>query len=325
MTQVPNEKLYDLIIIGAGPAGLAAAVYAAREDMTTLVVEKAVVGGMAALTDVIDNYPGFDAGIGGLELSDKLYAHAKRFGAEIKTGIEVTALTREHNDVILQTKTTPLRAKAVLVATGSTYRQLGVPGEADTIGRGVHFCATCDGPVYRGKDLIVVGGGNSAMQETLFLAKFASHITMLVRGPQLGGSAILRDQVSSLGNLTIKFNTTVEEIRAVDGRVTGVQATTDGKAVRYDAPGVFVLIGLLANTAAFARSLKLDHKQFVSTDSHFGTSLPGVYAAGDVRSGSTWQIASAVGEGVNATLEIRSYLDRLAHAERHAKHVAAAR
>ena len=318
-----TNELYDLIIIGAGPAGLAAAVYSAREDISTLVVEKGVIGGMAALTDVIDNYPGFENGVGGLELSDKLYAQAKRFGAEIKTGVTVTSLKRVDGILELTTKKEPLRARTVMVATGSTYRQLDVPGETEMIGRGVHFCATCDGPVYRGQDMIVVGGGNSAMQETLFLAKFATHITMLVRGPELKGSAILREQVGTLENLTIVYNSAVSQINVNDGKVTGVTATTEGKLQVYNAPAVFVLIGLIANTEAFADNIKLDDRNFVMTDNHFETSMTGVYAAGDVRSGSTWQIASAVGEGVSATLEIRTYLDRHAHAERHAKKLAA--
>ena len=312
-------SIYDLIIIGAGPAGLAAAVYSAREDISTLVVEKAVIGGMAALTDIIDNYPGFEKGVGGLELADKLYAQAKRFGADIKTGVDVQKIERTGETITLTTKKAPLQAKTVLITTGSTYRQLGVPGETEMIGRGVHFCATCDGPVYRGQPLIVVGGGNSAMQETLFLAKFATHITMLVRGTELKGSAILRDQMTTLENVTIVYDSVVDSIDVTDGKTTGVSATTAGQTVHYEAPGIFVLIGLLANTAAFTDSIKLDERNFICTDAHFNTSMPGVYAAGDVRSGSTWQIASAVGEGVSATLEIRTYLDKLAHAERHAR------
>jgi thioredoxin reductase (NADPH) len=319
MTTPPDTTIYDLIIIGAGPTGLAAAVYSAREDISTLVVEKGVIGGMAALTDVIDNYPGFENGVGGLELSDKLYAQAKRFGADIKTGIDITSLTSDGQRIELWTRKGPLHARSVLIATGSTYRQLDVPNETAMIGRGVHFCATCDGPVYRGKPLIVVGGGNSAMQETIFLARFASHITMLVRGPELKGSAILRDQMETLSNVTIVLNSVVTDITVDNDRVTGVNATTQGKLTHYEASGVFVLIGLLANTAAFADTIKLDDRNFVMTDSHFATNQTGIFAAGDVRSGSTWQIASAVGEGVSATLEIRAYLDRLSHAERHAK------
>jgi thioredoxin reductase (NADPH) len=307
---------YDVVIIGAGPTGLAAAVYTGREALKTLIMEKAVVGGMAAVTEIIENYPGFADGIGGLELSDNLKKQATKFGAELKTFAEVTALSRDGEIIKLTSAGTDVTAGAVLIATGSIYRQLGVPGEAEHIGRGVHYCATCDGPLYRGKELIVVGGGNSAMQELLFLVKYASHITLLVRGAELSGSAILRERATKLANVTIHYNTVVDQI-CVDaaGKVTGVGAKEGGKGMTFHAPGVFVFIGLLANTAAFT-SLELDHQHFVKTGLHYDTSLEGVYAAGDVRSGSTWQIASAVGEGASAALEIRSYLD-LAHHEGH--------
>lgn len=305
---------YDVIVVGAGPAGLAAAIYTGREYLKTLVVDKGVVGGMAAVTETIENYPGFVDGVGGIQLSDSLKAQAVRFGAEIKTFAEVTSIERDRELVALHLGQDVLIAGAVLIATGSTYRQLGVPGESDHVGRGVHYCATCDGPLYRGQELIVVGGGNSAMQEILFLAKYASHIAMLVRGPELSGSAILRDRVTKLANVTIHYNTSVQKICVDDQQhVTGVEAKEGEKGLTLQAPGIFVFIGLLANTGAFT-ALDSDHQHFIKTGAHFETSIAGVYAAGDVRSGSTWQIASAVGEGASAALEIRSYLD-LAHHE----------
>jgi thioredoxin reductase (NADPH) len=308
------DTTYDLVIIGAGPAGLAAAVYAAREGMTTLVVEKSVIGGMAALTEVIDNYPGFETGIGGLELSDKLAAQAKRFGAQIKTGVEVSSITRPGDHLVLATaKADDIKARAVLIATGSTYKQLGVPGEQELIGRGVHFCATCDGPIYRGKELVVIGGGNSAMQETLFLAKFASHISMLVRGPKLSGTAILRDEVAALPNVEQIYNTSATGLSR-DGRITVATANSQsGATASIQTDGVFVLIGLLPNNQ-LASGIDQDERGFISSDDDFHTNIEGVYVAGDVRSGSTWQIASAVGEGVSATLKIREYLDAQAKA-----------
>lgn len=299
----------EVIIIGAGPAGLAAAVYAAREDLNPLVIESGVVGGMAALTATIDNYPGFAEGVGGLELSDRLAAHAKRFGAEILTGVTVTGLARDGDRVRVDTKHEPLYARAVLVATGSTYRRLEVPGEAELIGRGVHFCATCDGPVYRGRELFVIGGGNSAMQETLFLAKFASRITMLVYRPELKGTAILRDQVNALPNVEVVYNTSVTALAASDNRINITASGLGDQPATYTTDGVFVLIGLRANTQPFAGALELDERQFIVTKPGLITSMPGVFAAGDVRSGSTWQIASAIGEGVDAALSIRGYLD----------------
>ena len=310
-----NNTPYDLIIIGAGPTGLAAAIYASREGMSTLVIEKGVIGGMAAITDVIDNYPGFENGVSGLELADHLYAQAKRFGAVVKTGVEAMDLTRENGLVTITTKKEPLQALAVLIATGSTYRQLGITGEAELTGRGVHFCATCDGPVYRGKDLIVVGGGNSALQETLFLAKFATKITMVVRGKELGGSEILREQVKRLENIEFRFQTVPTRIVADVGGigVKRMEAMEQGAPVNIAADGVFVFIGLLPNTNAFRGKIASDEYHFLKTGEKYQSNMPGVYVAGDVRSGSTWQIASAVGEGVSATLAIRSYLDELKH------------
>lgn len=315
---------YELVIIGAGPTGLGAAVYATREGMTTLILDKGVVGGMAAITDRIDNYPGFDQGISGLDLSEHLERHARRFGAEILTGIEVQGIERKPAAIRVKTSAGDVQTEAVLIATGSTYKYLGVPGEKDHIGRGVHFCATCDAPLYRGKDIVVVGGGNSAIQESLFIAKFAKHVTLLVRGPELRGTEILIEQVQALPNISFRYNTIVENIRGDGSRVTGVHArdtaTGDDLDIRTDA--VFVFIGLKANTEAFAGTVELDPAGFILTNADFATNVPGVYSAGDVRSGSTWQIASAVGEGVSATLAVRAYLDALHHEGHTAKTIA---
>lgn len=304
------DTAYDVAIIGAGPAGMAAATYTSREDLRTVVLEKGVVGGLAAVTDEIENYPGFEPKISGLDLSTHLERQAKQFGAEFRTGIEVQGLTRQEPIIIVQTAQGPITTKAVIVATGSTYRHLDVPGEAEQEGKGVHFCATCDGPLYKGKELIVVGGGNSALQETLFLAKFASRLTMLVRGPKLKGSAILRREIEELKNVEVITNASVIAITTKDGWLTGVTAEHDGREVAFQAPGVFILIGLVPTTAPFKGVLELDEQGFIKTDAKLATAVPGVFVAGDVRSGSTWQIASAVGEGATAALAVREYLDQ---------------
>jgi thioredoxin reductase (NADPH) len=309
MNTTPKEH-YELAIIGAGPAGLGAALYAAREGMKVVVIEKGVVGGMAALTNVIDNYPGFEKGVSGLELSDHLYDHAVRFGAEVRTGIGVTSLERTKDHIGLNLTAGSVTADAVLIATGSTYKKLELPTESDYIGRGVHYCATCDAPLYRGKDVVVVGGGNSAIQESLFIAKFAKHVTLFDRDTELVGSAVLKDQLRSLRNVSYTFNTEVTQLRGNGTKITGIHAknihTGQEQDIRTDA--VFVFIGLLANTGAFKGTVKLDENNFILTKK-----VSGVYAAGDVRAGSTWQIASAVGEGVSATLAIRAYLDAKHH------------
>ncbi len=303
---------YDLAVLGAGPAGLTTALYAAREGISTLVLEKAVPGGLAAVTDVIENYPGFDQDISGLELAERLERQAKRFGAEIRTGQELTGLTRQGSSLLLVTPSAELTVRSAVVATGSTYRRLEVPGEAELIGRGIHFCATCDGPIYRGKELIVVGGGNSAVQETVFLAKFARKITMLVRGEELKASKVLVDRLKSLEHVEVAYGVSSTSVRATPGgRFEGIEVEDAGTGERktFAADGAFVLIGLLANTQAFEGVLDLDVRRFILTHRDQRTSLDGVFAAGDVRSGSTWQIASAVGEGASAALAVRNYLD----------------
>jgi thioredoxin reductase (NADPH) len=299
----------ELVVIGAGPAGLAAALYSAREGIETVVLERAVVGGLAAITAKIDNYPGFEQGLGGLELADHLEAHAKRFGAEIRSGADVTVLERlPEGKIRVGTSAGDITTRAVLIATGSTYRHLHVPGEQSLIGRGVHYCATCDAPLYRGKDLLVVGGGNSAVQESIFIARFTRKLTLLVRGPELTATETTRCDLEKLPNVEFRFNTTVKEIIMKNGRFTGVRAVHAGKESDILADGLFVFVGLLANTQPFEGTIELDRKKFIVTDENFATSVPGVYAAGDVRSGSTWQIASAIGEGVTAALNIRKYL-----------------
>lgn len=302
---------FDVVVVGAGPTGLAAAVYTAREDLRTLVVDGGVVGGLIATTEQVDNYPGFPEGIGGQDLADAMCKQCQRFGAEVRTGVTVTALEHQEGHVTLATSTGPITARTVLIATGSFYRHLDVPGEQELEGKGVHYCATCDGPLYRGAHLITVGGGNSALQEGLFLTKFASKLTMLVRGPEFRGAEVLADQLKSRDNVDIHFNTSVTKIEGENGMVTGVQ-TVDNKTQatgEIKAEGLFVFAGLLPNTDWLHDAVELDERGFVKVDQGFATNLPGVFAAGDVVVGSVGQVASAVGEGVTAALSIREYLD----------------
>ena len=189
------QPQYDVAIVGAGPTGMAAAVYTGREDLKTIVLDKDVVGGLIATTERVDNYPGFDEGISGLDLAAHMKRHATRFGAEIRTGVDVTGFEAGDQGVTLATSAGDIMAKTVLIATGSQYRKLGVPGEKELEGIGVHYCATCDGPLYRGKEVIAVGGGNTVLQEGLFLSKFVSKLTILVRGPQFKGSDILIEEI----------------------------------------------------------------------------------------------------------------------------------
>lgn len=303
-----KNKVHDLVIVGAGPAALAAAVYTTREDIDTVLYEKGIIGGLAAITDWVDNYPGFAKGISGLDLSEELRKQAERFGADIRLG-EVTKVTDEGDHKVLETTDGPVKAKAVLIATGTDYKKLGVPGEQEYYGRGVHYCATCDGAFYRDKKLVVVGGGNSAVQEALFLTRFATHIDLLVRS-KIRASDVLIKELEKNDKIKVHLGVTTDEIVGEDKKVVKVVGTKDGKKVDFPTDGVFVFIGLLPNTDFLKDSdVELDEVGFVKTDAGLLTDMPGVYCAGDVRYGATMQIASAVGEGATAALRIREYLE----------------
>ena len=303
----------ELVIIGAGPSALATAIYTTREDIPTVLYERAVVGGMAAITDQIDNYPGFAEGIAGMKLSSELQGQAERFGAEIEYG-EASSLKRvdDHIEVVVDGQ--PVHAKAVLLATGSNHRKLGVPGEDELYGRGVHYCATCDGAFYRDKTLIVVGGGNSAVQEAIFLTRYATHIDLMVRS-RLRASDVLQKELQKYvdeGKITLHIGATTDEVLIKDDKFAGIKTTTDGVQTELMADGLIVFIGLIPNTQFLADSgVELDPAGHIITNEHLETSVKGVYASGDVRSGSTMQIATAVGEGATAAMKIREYLDEL--------------
>lgn len=305
-----GAKLWDSVMIGAGPTALTAAIYTTREDIETLLFEKGAIGGLAATTDWVDNYPGFADGIAGLELAEAMRKQAERFGAYIELG-EVTALEDKGDHRLLKTTSGDIKAKTVLIATGSDYKKLGITGEAEYYARGVHYCATCDGAFYRDKRLVVVGGGNSAVQEAMFLTRFATHIDILVRGPELRASEVLQHELEQhKDKITVHFNTTTDEIIGVDNKVTAVNGTADGKKVTFETDGVFVFIGLLPNTGFLkGTTVELDEIGFVKTDLNLQTAMKGIFAAGDVRSGATMQIASATGEGATAALMIRKFLE----------------
>lgn len=306
-----TAPIRDCIMVGAGPSALTAAIYTTREDIDTVLYEKGVIGGLAATTDQIDNYPGFADGVSGLDLAGSLERQAERFGAAIEFG-EVSALRNEGDYKVVVVDGVEQRARTILIATGSSYNKLGVPGEAELYGRGVHYCATCDGAFYRDKRLAVVGGGNSAVQEAMFLTRYASHIDLLVRSTVKASEVLQRDLQAYIdkGLISVHLDTTVEEIVADQGTVHKVRALSAGQSVDYAVDGVFVLIGLHPNTDFLADSgVALDATGMIKTDEGLMTSLPGVFASGDVRSGATMQIASAAGEGATAALAIRRYLE----------------
>lgn len=314
-TTETEPAVHDLVVVGAGPAALTAAIYTTREDIGTVLYEKGVIGGLAAVTDMIDNYPGFPQGVEGLKLAGELQQQAERFGAVIEFG-EITSITEEGPYKRLETTDGPVLARAVLIATGSDYKKIGVPGEQEYYARGVHYCATCDGAFYRSKRLVVVGGGNSAVQEAIFLTRFTSHIDLLVRSTLKASEVLQRDldRCVAEGKITVHLATTTEAISGemVDGidRVTKVTAMKDGQPVEFATDGVFVFVGLSPNSQVVAGTgIELDEIGFIKTDQHLQTNLPGVFAAGDIRSGATMQIATATGEGATAALMIREYLE----------------
>jgi len=309
-------NFYDLAIVGGGPAGLAAAIYAAREGMSAIVIDKSALGGQSGVTERIDNYPGFPDGVGGAELAERFIAQARRYGMELLSAVSVAAVSTQGEDLMVELGTgQEVGAHAVILATGSSYRRLGVPGEADLIGAGVHFCATCDGPFYKGADeLLVIGGGNSALEEGLFLAQFAKRIRVLQRGPELTASRLIQDKVLNDAQFSIHTNTEVLELQGV-GRLEGVVArdVASGEEFHWNPAAVFVFIGLDPNTAFLGDSVVLDQRGFIKADGMFQTSVPGVFAAGDVREGSTKQLGSAVGDGIAALLAVRRYLQEHHH------------
>ena len=304
--------IYDCLMIGAGPANLAAAIYTSREDLKTIIFEKETIGGLAALTARIDNYPGFASGVDGLALANELQGQAERFGAEIQIG-EVVSITSNSGifDVVTTVRQQPFQTKTVLVGSGSKWKKLGVEGESQFYGVGIHHCATCDGAFYRDKDIIVVGGGNSAAQESLFLTKFARKIDILLRSDQWRASDILVRQVQENPKIKIHYR---HKLIKVEGEGKTLDSATvsgpDSSESKWKTSAVFIFIGLLPVTGYLSGSgVKLDERGFVLTDNDFQTNVDGIFAAGDVRSGATMQIASAIGEGASAALAIRHYLE----------------
>jgi thioredoxin reductase (NADPH) len=299
---------YDVVIIGGGPTGLTAAIYSARASLSTLVVEKGVTGGLVTTTELIENYPGFPEGVSGSELGRSMEEQAKRFGAEVFRG-EPQVVDLTSSPKLLKIGAKDVKARAVIVATGTTHKKIGVRGERELAGRGVSYCATCDGPFFKDKELVVVGAGNSGVQESVFLAKYASKITIVEFLPTIQAERILVDRFLATG---IGSFITNHEVVSIEGseNVEGVRIRERGSAEEKTIPcsGVFIWVGLIPQTESFKNTLELDQWGFVKTDEHLETNVEGVWAAGDVVSGATRQIAAAVGSGATAAIEVEHYL-----------------
>ena len=299
-----------MAIIGGGAAGLTCAIYAGRGRLRTLVLEKMMPGGQVVLNHLIENYPGFADGISGLELAQQMHRQALRFGAELRTeevtGIEVGRPLR------VTTSSDSYAAKAVLIATGCSPKRLGIPGEREFYGRGVSYCGTCDGPLFGGKRLVVVGGGNTALDDALFLANIASEVTVVHRRDELRADTILQER--ALANPTIRFlwkhvPTEIRGGQSVEALVA--KHVESGEQTEVATDGVFIAVGEIPQTAFLAGKVHRDDAGYVLADHDYETSVKGVFVAGDVRAGAYRQIAAAAGEGVMAYRRIWGYLETL--------------
>ena len=328
LTTEAKKIYYDLIIIGGGPAGLTASIYASREGIDTLLIERSGLGGQAGITVGLDNFPGFHEGITGQEFSERVTQQARRFGVEILQAVDVERLEMEEGyHEVYTSDGKHYHSRAVLIATGASYRRLEVPGEDDYIGAGIHFCATCDGPFYKdSKQIVVVGGGNSAVEEGLHLTNFTEKVTLLVRGDKLTASQIAIDKVNMPNSkVEVIYNTAVEAFEGKDSKLKTIRyrnKETD-TVEEINPAAAFIFIGQTPNTDFAKGHIALDQYGFVLTGHDlkhngkedleplpFETSIPGIFAAGDARHGSTKQVASAVGEGAAASISIREFMRR---------------
>lgn len=305
-----QTKVYDVVIIGGGAAGLTTAIYAQRDRFDTVILEKKNIGGNAWLTQKIENYPGF-TNISGPDLMDKMEEQARTYGADIVVGPAVTGIKQKGHMFHVETTDGEYQGRSVVVSTGSTYRLLGIPGEEELIGSGVHFCATCDGAFYKDREVIIVGGGNSALEEGIFLAGFVDKVKIVHRKHDFSADAIYTDKLPDVANLTTFTDRTPVRFEAdTKGAFKGlvVKDNTTGEEELITADGAFIFIGLIPNTEVFKDLLALDQRGFITTTGLAETSVKGVFAAGDVREGAIAQVAAATGEGVLASYGLKAYL-----------------
>lgn len=299
---------HDLLIIGGGPAGLTAALYGARGGLDTVVLEMGAPGGQAGLTDRIENYPGFPEGINGMELAMKFAEQARRFGARIEmTTVQGVELNGEIKKAF--TGSGEFTARAVIIASGAHPRPLGVPGEEEFRGRGVSYCATCDGAFFRDKKVAVVGGGDSAVEEALFLTRFASQVTIIHRRDALRATKVLQERARDNPKISFCWNTVVTRIKGEEKVGSLELKDVNSGATREEAfDGVFIFIGLEPNTGFLKGTLTLDSQGYIVTRENLATSIPGVFAAGDVRAKDFRQVSTAVGDGAVAAMAAERYL-----------------
>lgn len=306
-----EEKIYDVVIIGAGPAGMTAAVYASRANLATLMLERGIPGGQMANTEEVENYPGFDT-ILGPELSTKMFEHAKKFGAEYAYG-DVSEVIDGKEYKTIKAGSKEYKTRAIIITTGAEYKKMGVPGENELGGRGVSYCAVCDGAFFKNKNLIVVGGGDSAVEEGMYLTRFAEKVTIVHRRDKLRAQKILQDRAFANEKIDFIWNNTVKEINEKDGKVGSVTLvnTVDGSESTVDADGVFIYIGMNPLTKPFESLGITNEAGYIPTNEQMETKIPGIYAAGDVRDKTLRQIVTATGDGSIAAQAVQYYVEEL--------------
>ncbi|MEH7883489.1 thioredoxin-disulfide reductase [Bacillus sp. JJ1609] len=306
-----EEKIYDVIIIGAGPAGMTAAVYTSRANLSTLMLERGVPGGQMANTEEVENYPGFDH-ILGPELSTKMFDHAKKFGAEYAYGdVKEVIDGKEYKTIKAGSK--EYKARSIIISAGAEYKKIGVPGEQELGGRGVSYCAVCDGAFFKNKELLVVGGGDSAVEEGVYLTRFASKVTIVHRRDELRAQKILQDRAFANEKIDFIWNHTVKQINDKDGKVGSVTlvSTKDGEEMEFPADGVFIYIGMVPLTKPFESLGITNSSGYIETNELMETKVPGIFAAGDIREKTLRQIVTATGDGSIAAQNAQHYVEEL--------------
>ncbi|WP_017726315.1 thioredoxin-disulfide reductase [Halalkalibacterium ligniniphilum] len=306
-----DEKVYDVIIAGAGPAGMTAAVYTSRANLSTVMIERGVPGGQMANTEDVENYPGFDH-ILGPELSTKMFEHAKKFGAEYAYG-DIKEIVDEGEYKLVKAGNKEYKARAVIVATGAEYKKLGIPGEKELSGRGVSYCAVCDGAFFKERELVVVGGGDSAVEEAVYLTRFASKVTIIHRRDKLRAQKILQQRAFDNEKVEFIWNHVVKEINGTDGKVSSVtiESTETGEQKEFKTDGVFIYIGMLPLNESVKNLGITNEEGYIVTNEEMETKVPGIFAAGDIREKSLRQIVTATGDGSLAAQNVQHYLESL--------------
>jgi thioredoxin reductase (NADPH) len=302
--------IYDVAIIGSGPAGLTAAIYTSRAKLKTVVLEKMVVGGQVTTTYEVENYPGFTEPINGFLLMNKFENQAKKFGTEIITGSEVTNVSRENDFFNIETSKGLIKSKTIIIATGAKYRKIGIPGEDKFTGRGVSYCATCDGAFFKDRVVAVIGGGNSALEESLFLTKFVKKVYLIHRRKEFRADKVIQEKVFENDKIEPVLNYIPVEIKGDnDIKEIVIKEKETGEIKSLNVDGVFIFIGLTPNSENFKDFVKMDENGYIIVNKNLETNLPGVFAAGDVIQKDLRQIATAVGDGAIAANSAKNYIE----------------